>query len=147
MKLIHQHDERDCAATCLEMISRNYGVHITHSELLEMTKTDSSGTNLYGIVDAAVKIGFESEGLEGTPDELEEAIVRNEICFPFIAHIVTEDNLLHFVVVSKWRKGRFLIYDPGKGKYWQDSSEFYERWTGYIATITNRNSLKKREKK
>ena len=95
MKLIIQHDERDCGAAALSMIAMHYGLKLPISRYRELTKTDKSGTNLYGLVNGAEKIGLKAEALSGTPDELREGIAKGEIGFPFIAHTVSEDAMLH----------------------------------------------------
>lgn len=135
MKLILQHDERDCGAACLSMIAENYGLRLPTCQYRELTKTDRNGTNLYGIVDGAEKIGLKAEGLSGSPDELIEGISNSEICFPFIAHTVSEGTMLHYVVVYGLKHGRFLIADPGKGKRKMSLEQFFSCWTGHIVTF------------
>lgn len=135
MKLILQHDERDCGVACLSMIAAYYGLNLPISQYRELTKTDKSGTNLYGLVNGAEKIGLKAEALSGTPDELEEGIANGEIGFPFIAHTVSEDAMLHYVVVYGLKHGRFQIADPGKGKRRMALEQFFSCWTGYIVTF------------
>ncbi len=135
MKLIRQHDERDCGAACLSMIAAHYGLRLPISRCRELTKTDKSGTNLYGLVNGAASIGLRAEALSGSPDELLEGISDGEITFPFIAHIVSEDAMLHYVVVCGLKHGKFQIADPGKGKCSMSPEEFFAVWTGYIVTF------------
>ena len=99
MKLILQHDERDCGATCLAMIAGHYGLKLPVSKFRELTKTDSSGTNIYGIVKGAEQINLEASAECGSEEELLDGIRSGEIKFPFIAHTVSDDNMLHYVVV------------------------------------------------
>lgn len=135
MKPILQHDERDCGATCLSMIAAHYGLKLPISRYRELTKTDRSGTNLYGLVNGAEKLGLKAEALSGTVDELRNGIAEKEIRFPFIAHTVTEGAMLHYVVVYGQRNGRFHIADPGKGKRRLTYEEFFSCWTGYVVTF------------
>ncbi len=135
MKTILQHDERDCGAACLAMIASYYGLKYPISKYRELTKTDSNGTNLYGIVDAAKKIGFDAEALYGDSRNLIKSIQKSEVCFPFIAHIITEDNFQHYVVVLKIKNKKIIVVDPAKGKVQYELEFFFEMWTGYIVTL------------
>ena len=110
----------------------------------ELTKTDKIGTNLYGLVDGAEKIGFKAEALSGGPDELAEGIANGEICFPFVAHTVSEDTMLHYVVVYGVKHGRFQIADPGKGKQRMTPEQFFSCWTGYIVTFEKTAGFQKK---
>lgn len=135
MKVILQHDQRDCGAACLSMVAAHYGRRLPISRCRELTKTDKSGTNLYGLVSGAEKLGLKAEALSGTPDELTEGIAKGEIGVPFIAHTVSEDGMLHYVVVYGWKNGYFLLADPGKGKRRVRAEAFFACWTGYIVTF------------
>ena len=135
MKVILQHDERDCGAACLAMIARHYGLKITLAKCRELTKTDRMGTNLYGLIDGAKKIGLKGQALKGTLEELLEEIENNKITLPFIAHFGFEDIGYHFVVVKNISNRRFVIFDPGKGKYKLDRQSFDKKWTGFIASF------------
>lgn len=135
LKIILQHDQRDCGAACLAMISSHFGARYPIARIREWTKTDRNGTNLYGLIDGAQKIGLSANALSGTMDELTAGISDGEIRLPFIAHIISEDALLHYVVVYAVKNGTFFIADPGKGKYTRSSEEFAMQWTGYILTF------------
>lgn len=135
MKTILQHDERDCGAACLCMIAAYYGRKMTISSCRELTKTDRTGTNLYGIVEGAEKIGLHAAGLAGDPKELMESIEKRKVTFPFVAHIISKDEMLHFVVVTAYRGGKFILNDPAVGKRSQKPEEFFKQWTGHIVTF------------
>lgn len=135
MKMILQHDERDCGAACLASIAGYYGLKKPLSFFRELTKTDRCGTNLYGLVDAAQTIGLRAEALSGTPEELMDGIQAGQIRFPFIAHIRSDQDMLHFVVVMRIKGGRICLGDPGKGKISMTLPEFFQRFTGYIVTF------------
>ncbi len=135
MKIIKQHDERDCGAACLSMIAMHYGLKYPISKYREITKTDKNGVNLYGMVNGAEKIGLKAEALSGSPDELSEGIQSGEIKLPFIAHTVNEDGMQHFIVVYKLKNNKFVCADPGKGKVKYTYDEFFSLWGGYIVTF------------
>ncbi len=143
MKITKQHDERDCGATCLSMIASHYGLKYPISKYRELTKTDKNGVNLYGLCDAAEKIGFKAEALSGSTEELFNDIQNREIKFPFIAHIITEDNMQHFVVVFNLKNNKFIVGDPAKGKVKYTVEQFEELWNGYIIKFEKTESFKK----
>lgn len=51
---IKQHDITDCAAACLTIISRQYGLKLPISRIREIAGTDKMGTNAYGVVQGPV---------------------------------------------------------------------------------------------
>ena len=142
MRLVNQHDERDCGAACLAMIATHYGLKLPLAKVRSLTKTDKSGTNIYGLTDGAKQIGLDSDALQGSPDELLTGINNGEISFPFIAHIVNDSGMLHFVVIYGQKNGKFLIADPSKGKISTRFDEFFEHWTGYIVTFEKNANFK-----
>lgn len=143
LKIIKQHDERDCGAACLSMIANYYGLKHPISKYRELTKTDRNGANLYGMVDAAQKIGLDAEALSGDINELLDGINNGEINFPFVAHVITEDAMLHFVVVFGLKNGKFTVGDPAKGKIKYTVEEFAGFWNGYIVTFCKTDKFQK----
>lgn len=143
MKTISQHDERDCGAACLAMIATYFGYPLTIAKSRELTKTDRTGTNLYGMVEGAAKIGLEAEALSGDPEELLYSLNNKELHFPFVAHIISEQGMLHYVVVYGQKRGAFLIADPGRGKERLEKKDFFDLWTGYIVAFKRGNDFQK----
>lgn len=143
MKTIKQHDERDCGAACLSMISSHYGLKYPISKYREITKTDQSGANLYGLCDAAKQLGFHTEALSGNIEELLYGVHKGEIKFPFVAHIINENYMQHFVVVLNIKNNTFIIADPAKGKVKYTLEKFTELWNGYIVTFEKTEKFQK----
>lgn len=141
--ILKQHDERDCGAACLSIIASHYGLKYPISKYRELTKTDQNGTNLYGLCDAAQKIGFKADALSGSTKELLEEINNGKIKFPFVAHIISEDYMQHFVVVSAIKNNKFIVYDPAKGKVKYSIEQFTEQWTGYIVNFEKSEHFQK----
>lgn len=138
-KIIFQHDERDCGAACLASISKFYNLKMPLSFFRNICKTDISGTNLYGLVAAAQNIGYIADALEGTSSELLSGIETGEIHFPFIAHIINENGLAHYIVIWSARKSTLLIGDPEFGEKRITYDKFFSMWSGYIITLTPGN--------
>lgn len=143
MNKFKQHDERDCGAACLSMIASHYGLKYPISKYRELTKTDQNGANLYGLCDAAQKIGFQADALSGNMEELLEGVKKGEIKFPFIAHIINEDYMQHFVVVLNIKNNKFIIADPAKGKVKYTIEQFAELWNGYIVIFEKTDNFQK----
>ena len=143
MKSIRQHDEQDCGATCLSMIATHYGLIYPIQKYRELTKTDRNGCNIYGIIDAAKNIGLDAEALSGTPQNFLQLIEQNELKFPLIAHIVTEETFLHFVVIEKYCNRQFVVLDPAKGRLKISAKDFFKIWSGYIITFNKSPNFKK----
>lgn len=143
MKFIKQHDEQDCGAACLSMIASHYGLKYPISKYRELTKTDQNGANLYGLCDAAQKIGFQAEALSGNMQALLDSIQKGEIKLPFIAHIINEDYMQHFVVVLSIKNDKCIIVDPAKGKVKYTIEQFAELWNGYVVTFEKTDDFQK----
>lgn len=142
MKIVKQHDIRDCGAACLSMVAAHYGLKQPIAAYRELTKTDRSGTNLYGLVDGAKQIGLDAEALSGSPEELLDGIQKQQIPFPFVAHIVSGNATLHYVVVFGLKNGKFLVGDPAKGKLRLSLDSFFSVWTGYIVTFQRTDAFR-----
>lgn len=136
MKLINQHDAKDCGVACLAMIADHYGMKFPLSKLRELTKTDLNGTNLYGMVDGAEKIGLISNALKGSSEDLLSGIKENEVRFPFTAHMICNEVSFHYVVVYNSNDKGFYLADPDRGKVFVNYEKFFEMWTGYIVTYS-----------
>ena len=65
---IKQFDMTDCAAACLATISRQYGLKTPITKIREVAGTDKRGTNAYGVIKAAEKLGFSAKGVKGDKD-------------------------------------------------------------------------------
>lgn len=133
---VKQHDIKDCGPACLSTICRHYGKKISIAKLRELTKTDNIGTSIYGLVDGAMKMGLDAAPLEGTQDELLEAVLKNEIKLPAIAHVIINKHLQHYVVIHKITKSNFIVADPAKGIVKYSYDEFFSIWTGHIITFS-----------
>lgn len=135
LKGVYQHDIHDCGAACIATICSFYGFIIPLSYVKQFVDSRSDGISIYEIGEAAKKVGLSSEALEGTTDDLIDAIIgSHEIQTPFIAHTIS-DTLLHYVVVTRVDKKYICIFDPAKGYCRLRWSEFHDIWTGYIVIL------------
>ena len=98
--IVKQHDIRDCGAACLASVIAYYNVGIPIARIRQYAFTTKEGTSVYGIIQAAEKLGFVAKGVRGKIESLPL------IPFPAIAHVVKKTDvgdLHHYVVMHIFR--------------------------------------------
>jgi len=120
-----QLDAMDCGPACLKMIAKYYGKDYSIQYLRERSYITRMGVSMLGISEAADDIGFCTNGVEITFEQL----IR-DVPLPCILH--WKQN--HFVVcysIKKKRHGDYTIRisDPANGKYTLDKKAFLKCWT------------------
>lgn len=121
----HQLDAMDCGPTCLRMIAKYYGRSFSVQYLREKSFITREGVSMLGISDAAESIGFRTNGVKITFDQL-----TSEKPLPCILHW----NQNHFVVcyaIKKKGDGDYeiKISDPAGEKYTMNKTEFLKCWS------------------
>lgn len=130
VKKIKQHDISDCGVACLVSIAAHYKLYIPISKVRQFTATDQEGTNLFGIIQGAKKLGFDAKGVKCAIKDLKN------IPKPAIAHVIVNKELQHFVVICKVTKKLIRIMDPGTGTLISVShKKFQEQWTGVLVIL------------
>lgn len=120
MHYYKQHDAKDCGPTCLRMVAKDYGKDISINTLRGYSEIGKEGVSLLGISGAAEKIGFRSNGVKLTFDQLIDDAPK-----PAILH--WSQN--HFVVLTKKaRNNKIMIADPAKGIISYNKKEFLSHW-------------------
>ena len=135
-----QLDALDCGPSCLRMIAKHYGHSYTLQTLREKSFITRQGVSMLGISDAAESIGFRTNGVRISFEQL-----VNEAQLPCILHW----NQNHFVVLykissskfhdstnKKRRKYKLYIADPAGEKYTMEEEGFRKCW---ISTKSNGN--------
>jgi len=124
------------------MILGSFGCKQPLSIIRHELKTDINGSSIYAIITTAKKYGLKGEALCGSFEEFISEIEENNISFPMIVNIRSDNGYSHFVVVNKYKKGRFYISDPAQ-KCSLKKSEFLEkRWIGNIICFTGFENIK-----
>jgi ATP-binding cassette, subfamily B, bacterial len=118
-----QRNQMDCGPSCLYMIGKHYGRNFSIEKLRELTEIGKEGVNILGISDAAEKIGFRTQALQLSLNDLKE-----NIKLPCILH--WSQN--HFVVLYKIKNNVFYISDPGKSLLKYSENEFVQQWLSSI---------------
>ena len=128
-----QMDAMDCGPTCLRMVARHYGRSYSLEYLRQQASITREGVNLLGISEAAEKIGFRTNAVRITFEQLDE-----QVDLPCILHW----NQQHFVVLPPQeynrhkKREKILVADPGHGLVKVDKETFLNCWQGNSNTGT-----------
>ncbi|WP_242953945.1 ABC transporter transmembrane domain-containing protein, partial [Clostridium sp. BL-8] len=101
--------------------------------------TDSEGTSVYGLVEAAKSLGFDAKAVKVSNNEE----IFEDLKTPLVAHVVVENILLHYVVIHKITKESIMIADPAKGIVKYTPKEFFDIWTGILVLMVPTADFKK----
>ncbi|WP_315820677.1 cysteine peptidase family C39 domain-containing protein [Paraflavitalea speifideaquila] len=139
---VKQHDITDCGAACLQSVAAFYNLQLPIAAIRQYAGTDTKGTNVLGLIEAAQKIGFEAKGVKGGFEALFNMPV------PAIAHVVINKRLSHYVVIYKVTKDFIQVMDPADGEIHQQTHDaFKEIWTGVIVLLMPAESFKEGNEK
>lgn len=111
-KCILQDDETDCGLACLAAIFKKYNLKVTIAKIRDIAGTDRQGTNVHGLVKVIEHFGFQQKVVEA-----DKSVLMPKIPLPAIAHVVIDNSLLHYVVVTKVKGDTVVVPDPAKGLY------------------------------
>ncbi len=126
-----QFDASDCGAACLAMIASYFNKKLSVAEIRVFAGTDSEGTNVKGLLEAARKYQLKARAVKG-----EHRSIVPGVPTPFIAHMhITrnENNCInHYVVVKKISEKKIEIWDPDPlyKKQKITYEKFFKSWTG-----------------
>lgn len=127
---ILQRDISDCGASCLASVAAFYNLQLPVARIRQMAATDSKGTNVLGIIEAANKLGFQAKGVKAPFEAL------FNVPKPAIAHVVVQEKLHHFVVVYSINKTHVTILDPADGQYHKmPHAQFKAMWTNVLVLL------------
>ncbi|MGO4876964.1 peptidase domain-containing ABC transporter [Pedobacter psychrotolerans] len=126
-KNIKQHDTTDCGAACLASVVAHYGLKVPVARIRQLASTDDSGTNIFGMVEAAAALGFKAKGVRTNLENL------GNIPLPAVACIKKPNGDNHFIVLDKVGHSSVTIMDPADGKSHRYSDEkFGTQWNGIL---------------
>ncbi|MEL3912893.1 peptidase domain-containing ABC transporter [Treponema pedis] len=134
--VVLQHDMQDCGPACLATVCKYYGKRIPISYIRKLSGTDKHGTSGYGITQGAKELGFSCYGAASPEKNMPEVSL-----YPIIAHI-KRDNLEHYVVIFKLKKGKVIIGDPAVGLIKQTTEQFKKEWTGIFFVLMPEEKFK-----
>ena len=142
VKVVLQDGMKDCGVCCLLSIIRFYGGEVPKERLRELTNTTKEGVSLYNLLEAAEKMGFTSQGVSATLEDIEDTNL------PCIAHIETNKRK-HFVVIYKIRtkKKEVVLMDPAKGKKTISFAEYHLLSTNHYLLLKPKKTIPIMKKK
>ena len=140
MKVRLQRDFKDCGVTCLSYLIAHYGGYVPIEQLREDTNTTQYGVTAYDLVETLKKYHFDSFGVRISYEEL------SAFHFPAIAHVILEQGLEHFVIVTKVTSRSVSLMDPAAGKRKLTKTEFLEIWDGVLLTAVPNQLIPKLQK-
>ena len=122
--LYKQQDTMDCGPTCLRMVAKHYGKTISLDTLRHHSGLSKDGVSLLGIAEAAENIGFKTNGVTLSYQQL-----VNDAKLPSILHWGQN----HFIVLTSQppllkRRGGVKVADPAKGIITYTKEEFCKKW-------------------
>jgi ATP-binding cassette subfamily B protein len=138
---IKQHDEKDCGPACLATIAKQHGLKLPISKIREIAGTDKQGTNVYGLIKAAEKLGFTAKGVRSNQEAFFE-----KFPLPAIAHVIKDQRLLHYVVIHRIVKNEVIVADPAEGIVKYKPEEFFQIWTGVLVLMVPTPQFQKGDK-
>lgn len=131
---VSQVDEKDCGVACLAMILKNFGSNVSLAYLRDISKTDKEGTTALGLVKTAELMGMETKAIRADSSLFD----KDDIPYPFIAHIITEEKYFHYVTVVRKRGNKLFVADPDPTEKIKKISidTFMNFWTGIAIFVT-----------
>lgn len=141
---VSQVDEIDCGVAALNMILKNWGSSYPLAYLRELAKTTSEGTTALGIVEAANKLGLNTQAIMA-----DRTLFNDNLNTPFIVHIIKKDGLHHYYTVFDIKNDKIVIGDPNPKKKiismeWED---FFEEWDGIAIFFSTGQKYQKYKEK
>lgn len=118
----YQHDQQDCGIACLTTVVSYYGHQTSLDYLREISGTTTAGTTLYGLKQAAQRIGLDAEHYTAQPSDL-----LNKEGF-FILHIRKHLRYDHYVLYLGAKGDKHHIFDPDDGETFYSAKELEEQW-------------------
>jgi ATP-binding cassette, subfamily C, bacteriocin exporter len=127
---IKQHDAMDCGAAAMASVCAFYKLQIPIARVRQYANTDKKGTSLFGLVEAAKRLGFTAKGVKANIENL------TDIEYPAIAHILSQGKFPHYVVIYKVTSKYVQFMDPEYGDMKKFTLENFEKeWTGYMVLL------------
>lgn len=126
-----QLENRDCGATCLQMLCKYYGRYFEIDYLRQLTGTRKEGISAYDFIKAAEQVGLKCLAFNVSYTKF-----RNEVPLPCVVHW----RGYHYIVVYKITKKYIYVSDPAVGPIKYSYREFAEGW---LKHVPNSNKVKR----
>lgn len=87
----------------------NWYIMIRFKCILQNDETDCDPA-AHGLVKVIEHYGFQQKVVEA-----DKSVLTNKLPLPAIAHMIIDDSLLHYVVITKVKGDTVVVFDPAKG--------------------------------
>ena len=87
----------------------NWYIMIRFKCILQNDETDCDPA-AHGLVKVIEHYGFQQKVVEA-----DKSVLTNKLPLPAIAHMIIDDSLLHYVVITKVKDDTVVVFDPAKG--------------------------------
>jgi len=122
---MHQHDESDCGAACLTMISKYYGIKLSMGQVREMANVSIEGASMGAVCRAAENLGYRARPYKLSYNGLKQ------FKMPGIIHW----QGYHWVVIFRRNESYVWLADPAIGIRKLTHEEFKKSWTRYAIEL------------
>jgi ATP-binding cassette subfamily B protein len=122
---VAQHDQSDCGAASLAMMTRYYGIAMGLSRLRDMANVDRDGASMWSLAKAAEQIGFHARGLQVSCEAL------SDVTLPAILHW----EGYHYVVLYRLSATQAIIGDPAVGIRHLSMAAFRKGFSGRVLEL------------
>jgi ATP-binding cassette, subfamily C, bacteriocin exporter len=137
--LIRQRDLSDCGPACLAAVCKYYNKYVAVSQIRQLAKTNRKGTTVLGIVEAALKLGFDAKGVRADSTDV--------ISLPAIVHAIIDERFSHYLVLIRIAGKTATFMDPAEGKLrTMRLGEFRKIWTGIAVLLVPGENFSRNEK-
>lgn len=126
----------DCGPTCLRIIASYYSKNYSLEYLKGISNISQIGTSLRGLIKSAEIIGFDTQCVQITLDQL-----MSEVTLPCVLH--WDNNhycVLYKIKVSK-KRTVFFVSDPRSGKIKYNEEEFERGWLKHTKEQTQATGI------
>lgn len=128
---VRAHDPTDCGAAALATVALHYKLKIPISKIREVAGTDTAGTSIYGLTQAAISLGFYAKAVKGN----RQALLSKEFNLPCIAFTVNKNQQTHFVVIHSIDNRTITVADPIDGIVMYKLEDFLRIWLGSLIIL------------
>ena len=140
---IRQTDSYDCGAACLASVAAWWGIRLPLSRFRRECGCSRDGISLRGLTDGAAATGLCANALKAEGIDLKDTAAKatrlrmlSSVQAPVIAHTVSREGLLHYVVIFRTGKKRLQVMDPAKDRIrLVNIDDFAKSWSGYIVMV------------
>ena len=108
--VVKQRDFKDCGPCSILSILKYYDGYVPIEKIRLDCYTNINGTTAYHMVNALKKYGFDAYGAT-----IEKENFNSKLVVPFIAHLLLDNGMNHYVVVYDINSKTVKVMDPYKG--------------------------------